>query len=256
MPIRICNHFELQSLMEKLANEVVDASIYWRLHKRVQVMAELFRREVTQSEAFWSTAQQALLDATVFRLCKVYDDYRGALNLKNLLETIRDNAAYFDPACFRERMTTNSNVEELASQDRMPKPQLLAEDLAYVQADTNPLVKLLQNARNNLYAHHSARDVITQADLSVKYPMTKGQVDELLERAHEIVNRYSHLYFSTTFSRQLVGEEDYKGVFESLRRDLQQREVELHRQDIRFEIVKAWDEAEARMLNAFKTNPP
>jgi hypothetical protein len=252
MAIRINNHEDLERLLDRMANEIVDASVYWRLHKQIQIAIETFPREASQARSFWSMSLQALLDATAFRLCKIYDNYNGALSLKNLLETIDANKKYFDERYFRERLKDNPNVDSLAAESRTPHLDQLAKDMQYASAETNRLVKLLKDARDNLYAHRSARDVITQVDLSVKYPLTKGEVDELLDRAHAIVNRYTYLYFSTTYSRQLVGEDDYRNVFEALRWDLDRRDREIRRRELRADLQKAWDTVERRQEVEFK----
>lgn len=246
MAIRVRDSEELRRLLETLAAEIVDANIFWRLHKNVQIAGATFGREAAQMPAFWSLTQQALMDAAVFRMCKVYDQYPGALNLRNLLETIQTNLPLFAEADFRDRLKGNAFVDSLAADCRIPDSTQLKTDLDYVSPDTNPLVKQLVEARNQLYAHRSARDAIRQVDLAVQYPMTKGQADELLTRAAEIVNCYSQLFAAVVYSTGMIGEDDYKHVFEAIRWDLERRDTEIHREGIRRDLYEAWQAAERR----------
>ncbi len=42
-------------------------------------------------------------------------------------------------------------------------------------------------------------------------------LEALLNRAHEIVNRYSSLFAASSYSRQIVGHDDYRFVIKSVK---------------------------------------
>lgn len=246
MAIRIDDDETLGRLLRTLADEVVDAQIYWRLHLDVQVAAATFRREFGQSRAFWSLTQNALQDATVFRLCKIYDQHKDALQLRSLLETIRAERGRFTAEAFRERLKASRYVDHLAKESRVPDEGKLQRDIEYVSEATNPVVATLVGLRNKYYAHRGSREVVDATDFAVEYPLTKSQVSELLDGARKIVNHYSSLYSANTYSAQIVGHDDYKTIIEALHWDLARRDSDTRRQEIRVDLKKAWDEVAQR----------
>jgi len=246
MAIAIADDETLGRLMRTVIHEIIDAEIFWRLHREVQIAAGTFRREVAQSRTFWSLTQQALLDAVMFRLCKIYDQHRDALHLKSLLETIRAHRYRFGPARFRERMKDNPHLEFLMQGARALDDQQLQRDLDYVSASTNPTVETLVGLRHKFYAHRASREVVNATDLSQEYPLTKAQVTELLARARELVNRYIQQFDANVYSAQIVGHDDYRTVIEAVHWDLERRRTETHRQSVRVDLRAAWEEVVRR----------
>jgi hypothetical protein len=244
--IAIQNPEQFRRLLVALANEIVDANIYWKLHKDLQIAAATFQTEVNQAPAFWSLTLQAHLDAAVFRLCKIYDQHRDGLNLQSLLQTIQANAHVFSEENFRARLAGNPFVDSLAAEARAPDMTQLATDLAYVSKNTNAKVQVLVDLRNKFYAHRASRDVVAATDFATEYPLTKGDVTELLTTALEIVNRYSNLFHAQSYSSQMVGRDDYRTVIDAVHWDLKRRDSELHRAGIRRDLNAAWEEAKAK----------
>jgi HEPN superfamily AbiU2-like protein len=81
MAIRIKDSAQFKRLIEALALELVDANIYFRLHNALEEARGEFGRELNESWTFWSLTLQAHFDAAAFRLCRIFDQYNGALNL-------------------------------------------------------------------------------------------------------------------------------------------------------------------------------
>lgn len=215
--IRIQSAEQFGRLLDALLRELVDASIHWQLRQALNAAGGPFAREMNEARTFWGLTRDALEDSTLFRLCKIYDTYPGALNLKNLLETIDRNLFVFDTEQFRERLKDNLFVESLAAESRAPDPKQLQADLAYVSKESNPKVENLVALRNNFFAHRSSRDVLSGVDMGMAYPLTVADVSELLERGTEIANRYSRLFRAAHHSTQMVGADDYRTVLTALR---------------------------------------
>lgn len=234
MKLKIKDAAEFQRLLHALANELVDARIHFRLYSDLTASVQKYHSEVNQSGTFWSLTFQAHLDASIFRLCKIYDKHSKTLNLQNLLDTIESNISIFDEENFRERLKGNPFVDSLAADFRKPEKAQLAADRDYV-SDRNPLVKNLTEWRNNFFAHRSARHVITQKNLSQESPLTVENVGELLAEGMKILNRYSSLFEASTYSTQIVGHDDFQYVLESIRQRLAQGEKQFQ------EEMKRWE---------------
>lgn len=169
MVIQFKTDEEFQRLLASLAQELVDANIHWRLLSDLRKNIEVFSTEYNQSVAFWTLTFQAHLDATIFRLIRVYDDHSSSLSLKNLLDTISDNIDIFETERFRERLKDNPFVESLSEGTRKPDTEQLKQDIAFA-SNNNLVVNKLTIWRNNLFAHKSAGNAVKGYSVAVNYP--------------------------------------------------------------------------------------
>jgi hypothetical protein len=216
---------EFERLLAGLAREVVDAAIHWRLYSDLTKAVEIFSIEYNQSPAFWTLTFQAHLDATIFRLIRIYDGNSESLSLRNLLDTIKENISLFDEDKFRQRLSSNPFVNSLASDIQKPDVVQLDKDISY-SSTSNHLVKKLTIWRNNLFAHRSAENTARGYNIAVDHPITGEEVGELVKKSVKILNRYSSLFHATTHSTQIVGHDDYKFVLKSIRNNLEQMHKE------------------------------
>ncbi len=238
MVIQFNTDEEFQRLLASLAQELVDANIHWRLLSDLKNNIEVFSTEYNQSVAFWSLTFQAHLDATIFRLIRIYDGNSASLSLKNLLDTISANLGIFETERFRERLKDNPFVESLAEGTRKPDEQQLNNDIAFV-SNSNPAVKKLTIWRNNLFAHKSARNAVNGYNIASDYPLDEKEIEELLTTGMRILNRYSSLFHASTNSTQIIGHDDYKFVLESIRVNLEKKEREVKEQIEKYEKSQA-----------------
>jgi hypothetical protein len=218
---------EFKLVLAALANELVDANIHFKLRTDLIKAHDEFAGVFRQTPGFWSLTLQALLDAAVFRLCKVYDTDTRTVSLPNFVRMVKTNQHVFEEKNFRERLKGNPFVDALAADARAPDPRQLAEDLIYVDAKTNPTVQVLVDLRNNYYAHRNARDVIESADLRIKYPLTLDDVAKLLADGVDIANRYSSLFDASRYSIKMIGHDDYTFLLSTMQADLKRRDAEM-----------------------------
>ena len=136
MKINIQSDKELNSLLDALANEIVDANIYHRLFCDLVDSIDSHQRELSQSNTFWSLTLDALRDARLTRLCRVYDQESKSLNLVNLLDTIKANLHLFEEHYFRERLQDNAFVDSLAQTGRVHPSHNWTRTLNFRVAET------------------------------------------------------------------------------------------------------------------------
>lgn len=226
MEIKIKSADELNKLLDALALEIVDANIYHRLYSDLVNSRKDYAREFSQSNTFWSLTFDAIHDARMIRLCRVFGQELNSLNLFNLLETIKANIHFFDKAHFRQRLKDNAFVDSLAEVDRIPNEAQLDNDIRFA-SDQNPLVKKLMIWRNNIIAHRGARVSLGKDEILADNPLSHQEIETLLDGCFTISNRYSSLYRASTWSRKVVGHDDYQSLLETLKMSLQKLDEEI-----------------------------
>ena len=148
----------------------------------------------------------------MIRLCRVFDQESNSLNLYNLLVTIKYNVKYFEEEYFRNRVKENPFVELLAKDNRLPNTEQLENDIWYASRN-NLLVKTLLLWRHNIVAHLGAKVSLGKNAILKDNPLWNDTIEKLLDESFIILNRYSSLFDATTYSRQVVGHDDYKSLF-------------------------------------------
>jgi hypothetical protein len=235
MKIIINDSEQFGRLLKDLADEMVTACIHFKLYSDLNAAVNSYVTELNQSPAFWSYTFRAHLDTVLSRLCRIYDQHKKSLNLKNLLDTIKTYINIFDVKNFRERLKDNPFVDSLASWLTKPNIEQLEKDIHFV-SKANPSVKRLLFWRNNTIVHKNAEHVINNFDISDKYPLSFDEIKQLLKEGTTIINRYSNLFHATTYSTQIVGHDDYQNVLKAVRAVIKQHEKK---------IARAWEVARA-----------
>jgi hypothetical protein len=234
MIIEVKSQEEFERLLNALCNEAVEACIHFRLYTDLNSCHKEYGQVFNETWTFWSLTFQAHWDTTLFRLCKIYDQHKTSLNLRNLLDTVEANVGSFDGANFRERLKGNPFVDSLAADARRPDVAELKKDVETV-TDNNAEVKALLFWRNNFYAHRSAEHVAEKKALTERYALSYEMVERLLKNAMRIVNAYSSLFRASTYSTQIVGHNDYLYILRTIKEALNEHEAQIQRETTMFE---------------------
>ncbi len=205
---------EFKQLLKALAEDLLNAGHYNRLHNNLLDAISQYEREMNQSLSFWGLTLDAYIQASLLHLCRAYDSEKNSLSLAKLLKIIKENPHLFDIKNFKERLKNNPYVDDLAKTPRQPTEEQIKQDLDYVSVQTNPIVKKLIKLRCNYLAHKGLKKVL--ADSNDSDALTWGEFEELINKGLEIFNRYLYLFESATQYPQIMGEDDYQYVLESL----------------------------------------
>lgn len=201
---------DFKKVLAAICLDLGQAIDYFTLFKNLMTAKQgTYTKAVSQSQTFWSLVYGGLHEATLFRLCRAYDQHDGALTMRTLLETIRLNPAFLP--------TTADPVDEA---------QLL-KDLESVSHETSRTVKHLMMWRHKLFAHRDAEKIVSDRTLSDDYPITYDEVDALLNNGFRIVNRYSVAFFNTSSLPAIIGADDYLKVLKTLQEDVEDYEARL-----------------------------
>jgi AbiU2 len=232
--IRISSVQEFERLLDSVADDCVTALIHWKLWRDLDLAISHFEREMNQSPAFWSRTLRAHLDVVFFRLARLYDQHSKSLSLRNWLETIQANIAFFDVDNFKTRLKDNPFVESLADDVRRPDQTVLAQDIKSVSKTADLLVTRLYKARNQLFAHRDPLVVLVPIHLR-DFEMTCDDIDTLIDRAVQLVNNYSSLFRATTYSTIILGRDDFERTLRLVKKALSAEDVEYEQEIKRVE---------------------
>jgi hypothetical protein len=225
MKISIKDADEFQRLLSALVDELLAAQFHFKLYQDLIAARPEYVREFSQAPTFWWLILRANLDAVVLRLCKAYDQYGGKppLSLRNLLHTIEANMQLFSEPSFRQRLKGNAFVDSLAATPRTPDTAQLQKDVLSASS-TDPLVKKLTIWRSNFYAHRSATHALDAEAFAKQYPLSISDIETLLTRGIDIVNRYSGLFIATYHATSIMGQDDYLSVLKAVRKNIEAQE--------------------------------
>ena len=216
---------ELNKLLDVLAKDIVDANIYYKLFTGLIKSASEHSDEVNQSNTFWWLALEAIKEAYMLRLCRIFDQNDKSLNLVNLLDTIKSNRHFFEEPHFRERLKDNAFVDSLAEGVVIPSIEELQADIEFAN-DRNPVVCKLTLWRHNVYAHTGKPTAFRMLD---ENSISKEEIEQLLDKCFSIFNKYMSMYKASTWSRQIIGHDDYLSLFKFLRMGLEKHEADIQR---------------------------
>lgn len=217
MKLKFKSAEEFRRLLTALLDDLIDARFHFSLHQNLAKASEEYATEFAQSPTFWGLTLSSHMDAVLLRLCRAYDTYEHtALNLRNLLDTVRANLSIFDEPNFRQRLRANRFVESLAAELRPPDHAQLEKDIDAV-SDSDPLVRKLVMWRHNYVAHRNSHFTLNPNKFDAQYPLLFAEIDVLLDRALEIGNRYSLLFDASAHATLMVGRDDYLNILKAVR---------------------------------------
>ncbi len=213
--MRANNASEFETLLAAVAADSLDAIHHRTLYKGLIEAKAEYAQEYAQTPTFWWLTVRAHSDVVLYRLARLYDKRQDSLCLHSWLKLIEDNGHLFTKRAFRQRLAKNPHVDDLAKEDRTPNEEQLELDIASVSA-TDPVVSRFIHLRNVSLAHRDAA-VVLAGGLANDTGPTWQDIDQLIERAMTIVNRYSNLFRASTYSPPIVGQEDYEFLLKMVR---------------------------------------
>jgi len=229
MEIRINSGEELNKLLDALAKDIVDANIFYRLLTGVMAATSEFPREISQSDTFWWLTTQAIKEAYLTRLCRIFDQHSQTLNLVNLLDTIKANLHFFQEPHFRERLKDNAFVNSLAEGVRVPSIEELQTDIQFASLRNQIVLKLVL-WRGNIHAHTGAKVALGKAAAVEANRIEEEEIELLLDQCFSMLNKYMVMYKATSWSRQVIGHDDYLSVFKFIRLGLEKYESDIQKE--------------------------
>jgi hypothetical protein len=207
---------EFQRLFREVRADINAVQLHDKVFGGVVENLTRYPRLGSNFPAFFGVFYAAIHTDLIIRLSRIYDPEASgeSCTLARCLRTLRDNDQFFTDAAISARLSDayrEANPTYL-SFHRADVPQIQA-DLDKIGKSRGKLIKL----RNKLYAH---KDLETVLGKQHEFLSSHNEVKELILLAHEIWNRHSLIWDASTYSDKAIGEDDYKWLFNYLRRGM------------------------------------
>jgi len=187
--IKVNDESEFHSLLDGLAQDVVDAHIYWNLWKSLSDLLTRWPDVKIEASTFWHYTRTAHLRSALTSLARAFDQEGSALHLKSWLVTIREHQSLFTKDAFERRLSNDPFAKWLLEDVKEPDIATLSADIDS-SSKTDPDVLALVKYRGNVLAHRGA-NLAKQGTTAQQPQLNVDQIERLLERARTILNRYS-----------------------------------------------------------------
>jgi AbiU2 len=213
--IQKMNETEFGEFTKKLAAEIPAACIDYQMYRDLHNACVDHQIVVQQSRTFWPMTLDAHLNSAVLRICRIYDTQKSSLNLAYWLKAIRDNPRWFTESAFYARHPDRRY-------EGQPNHDQLAADIRFA-SKANPRVKDLIMFRGSLVAHIGQNYVLKRFNVHKSFKVTLGDLEGLTTGALTILNRYTHLYESGEYSAKMIGADDFKFIFTTIKDSIDRR---------------------------------
>jgi AbiU2 len=237
MSNKLKNFQEFGLHLTSLFHELRDANDHFYFVNCLYQALTDYEREIQHSPAFWGKTIDAHVSATLSHLCRVYDDHPAAVHLLFLLETVRDNPDIFCKTAFKQRLGQIEGCDDLVDYFGEPDKCKVEEYISFCRAtDPNPLVEKLREWRHNVVAHLNKRVSTDIESFKQEWPLEQKDIQELISKGHDILEKCAGWYKAQSLSLNLPSpyNNDYKFVFESMRRNLSKRDEQ---SDLLLELI-------------------
>ena len=108
----------------------------------------------------------------------------------------------------------------------MPDLKQIDLDIEFA-SNSNPIVEKLVIWRNNIVAHKGSKNVLKKNQILKEHPFSIDEIEELLDEGFKILNRYLYLYKASSWSRQIIGHDDYKSIFKFMNLGLEKWDLDV-----------------------------
>ena len=214
------SQFEQQ--IKGLIDQLFTANLHFQIGTGLRKSWREYYQELVQAHVFWQYTIHAHDTMAVLGLCRVYDNTkagdRRCLTLRRIIETVKTNPSVFEQAEFRRRLEQNPHVDYLSQQLPKLDADQIEADIKFCHDDGT--IKELFMLRNKLIAHADYEYSIgEEKGYSKSHPLPYQDIQRLIDRGFETVNRYSGIYIATTHNDRLGSrqDQDYLEVLRALR---------------------------------------
>lgn len=223
--ITVADDIEFNALIQALARDVVDAHIYWDQHNALLTQMEKWPEVQTEGWPFWYYTLQAHRRTALASLARAFDQEQSSLHLRSWLSSIREHLHLFGKDAVVKRRPGDPFVQWMNADAAVPDPAVLDLDIKLC-SKSDPDVSALFVYRNNVLAHRGAK-LSRQGDSANLPDLFVEQIERLLARARDILNRYSYLFDASFFGMTPLGHDAVERVFKGMQRDLDQRKADI-----------------------------
>ena len=214
-PLKLESPEKFRDFLRVLWDELYWANFYYDIFKEASNYCKQHEEAVNHSTTFWHFTLRAHCQTTLVHLHRIYDQNRESFNLHRFLLTVRDNKEIFDISEVRKRRIADPHAESLIQSIGTLDSAQLERDIEF-SSETNAKVRNLKLWRDRVTFHKDERELFRAKPFEEENPLPFGDIDELLKKAFEMLNRYSQYFDTTVYSLGCREWKDMEFVFEAL----------------------------------------
>jgi hypothetical protein len=199
---RIDTRERFDNALQSLVTESCRAYDHWYLLLHINEASVDYIREISQTVFFWNTVQRSLQDGVILRIATLLDPRKDVVSMPNILRLIDAHVRGNGSTLGIEL----DNVDSVKIEDDMKSVHKL-----------DPIVDKILTLRNDFIAHRSANIIATHR-INLLPEIKNEEVNAMLDLLYDLATKYAVLYGHNRTSRRMLGSDDYKHLFASLRK--------------------------------------
>lgn len=198
---------EFDRLTDRLVEELCSAYMHFDLYKALNSERSSHGRLMNQSKHFWSLTINAHLESTRSIIGRVYDQNPSNLGIKSWLMLFRDH--FLKPEFFEPHELDNFNRRPLRKSE-------IDTDIESVTTEDQLVETFYIKHRHTEIAHISLKNSKNGVSFFGVHPLTVAEHQILIDRAANLINKYSAHYSGMTYAMTTMENEDYLYLFRRL----------------------------------------
>jgi len=198
---------EFKNMTDKLVSELQSAYMHFEIYKEIKMQISEHSKEMNKSKHFWSLTINAHLESTRSTLGRIYDQNEKNLGIKSWLLEFKKNHL-------------QQEFFEASEQDKFNRTPLkngeIKNDLKSISLEDEKVNILYKRHRHTEIAHMSLSNAKKGISYFKDYPLPSSDIQELIDRAAAIINKYSSHYNGVNYAMTTFDSQDYKYIFDRL----------------------------------------
>jgi hypothetical protein len=210
------NESKMKLMLNSIASELTNSRLYLNYVEGLFKFRETHPDVIGFSQTFWSNTLKVYYDVMTMHLIRVYDQRKESVGLKLLLMRINDNKELFSDASFSSRLRDNKYVNSLLKARVCYEEflKVLHQDIKDIASSKNEHIKFLKIIRDKCMFHRDEKVLYGERPDLDGIKLNLEEISFLISDGLRILNYYSSYFDANTHSAYMVGEDDYKRIFD------------------------------------------
>lgn len=198
---------EFDKMTAKLVSELQAAYMFFEMYCAIEDEIPHHSKAMNKSKHFWSLTRNAHLEATRSTLARIYDQDEKNLSVISGLKKFK--IGHLKDEHFQSNDLDNFCRKPLVAGE-------IDDDIESVSGQ-EPLVKTLYvRHRHTEIAHLSLKNAQRGISFFERYPLSRVEMQSLIDRAAELINKYSSHHNGKTYAMTTFKNKDYKYIFDEI----------------------------------------
>lgn len=214
---------EFVKLFHEVRQDINALQLHDEVFSGVVGQIKCYPRVLYNFPAFFGTFRSTVKTDMIIRLGRIYDPEgtgRESCTLARCLQVLQKNPAFFAETAITTRLSEDYRKWNPGFLRRHQlDANKIAKDLEEIERSRTRLIAL----RHKLYAHKDLDTILSGKRDG--FLDSHDEVRSLIALAHDIWNHYSLIWNASTHSNKTFGADDYRWLFQCLRRGMKTKSL-------------------------------